>query len=98
MLPCEKGAAKKGLMSPPLPPFATKGEQLKPALKVERGKGISREFSRVTPAKLLDGSWEAFAFSPESEVKMVQQLHCFCQALCRVRSCHVCVRMGAISV
>lgn len=94
MLPCEKGAAKKGLMSPPLPPFATIGEQLKPALKVERGKGISREFSRVTLAKLLDGSWEAFALSSESEVKMVQQLHCFCQALCRVRSCHMCVRIG----
>lgn len=63
MLPCEKGAAKKGLMSPPLPPFATKGEQLKPALKVERGKGISREFSRVTLAVLGDGSWEVCPFT-----------------------------------
>lgn len=85
-------------MSPPLPPFATKGEQLKPALKVERGKGISREFSRVTPAKLLDSSWEAFAFSLESEVKMVQQLHCFCQALCKVRSCRVCKNGGNFCV
>lgn len=63
MLPCEKGAAKKGLMSPPLPPFATKGGQLKPALKVERGKGISRDFSRVSLVTLLGGSREVCPFT-----------------------------------
>lgn len=63
MLPCEKGADKKGLMSPPLPPFATKEGQLKPAHKVERRKGISKECSRVTLAMLLDGSWEVCPFT-----------------------------------
>lgn len=50
-------------MSPPLPPFATKGGQLKPALKVERRKGISKEYFRVTLAMLLDGSWEICPFT-----------------------------------
>jgi len=65
---------RRALMSPPLPLFAKKGRQLKPALKVERGKGISREFSRVTLAMMLDGSWEVCPL-PESEQKMLQQLY-----------------------
>lgn len=58
-------------MSPPLPPFAMKGGQLKPALEVERGKGISREFSRITLAMPLVGSWEVCPFTI-SEMKMVE--------------------------
>jgi len=80
-------------MSPPLPPFATKEGQLKPALKVERGKGISREFSRVTLAVLLDGSWEIYPFTriraedgTTALLRLVRHR--------RVTSYHMCVRMG----